>query len=214
MDDNQEMVSYLLESGMIDEKVAEAMLKVKRELFVPEEQKQNAYFDVPLPIDRGQTISAPSIVGFMSMKLDAGEGMRILEIGAGSGYQAAILGAMVGNKGTIYTVERKTELIKLAEKNIEKSGVENVTIIEGDGTEGYAQEAPYDRIIVTAGSPDVPKPLIEQLRKGGKMLIPIGPMHSQDLVLVEKNGEIKKTEILPVAFVPLIGKYGHPEEVL
>jgi protein-L-isoaspartate(D-aspartate) O-methyltransferase len=211
MDDNQKMINSLLDSKMIDENVAEAMLKVKRELFVPEEQKQHAYSDVPLPIGHGQTISAPSIVGFMSMKLDAGEGMKILEIGTGSGYQAAILGELIGKKGKVYTIERKPELIELAKKNIKKSGVDNVVIIEGDGTQGYAKEAPFDRIIVTAGSPDVPKPLIEQLKKGGKMLIPVGPAHSQYLILVEKNGEIKKTAILPVVFVPLVGKYGHPE---
>jgi len=211
--ENERMIKYLLDSNYVDKKVAEAMRKIPREEFVPQMYREYAYSDAPLPIGAGQTISAPGIVGTMTKELMADKGMNLLEIGSGSGYQAAILAEIVGERGRIYTVERIPELIELARKNIERLGYRNVEFIYGDGTLGHLDKAPYDRIIVTAGAPEVPKPLIEQLKSGGRMLIPIGPIFHQNLVLIEKNekGNIKETNLLPVMFVPLLGKYGYKE---
>ena len=214
-EENERMIKYLLDSNYIDEKVAEAMRKVPREYFVPEIYKGYAYSDAPLPIGGGQTISAPGIVGLMTKESKAEKGMKILEIGSGSGYQAAILAEIIGETGRIYTVERIPELIDLARKNIEKLGYKNVEFIYGDGTQGHSEKAPYDRIIVTAGAPETPRPLIEQLKPGGRMIIPVGPMFYQNLLLIEKDekekGKIKETNLLPVMFVPLVGKYGYKE---
>jgi protein-L-isoaspartate(D-aspartate) O-methyltransferase len=186
------------------------MEKVPRELFVPPDYARSAYSDTPLPIGFGQTISAPSIVAFMSKSLDVQEGMKILEVGSGSGYQAAILAELTGSLGVVYTVERIPELIELAKVNVEKAGYANVKFIEGDGTKGYPPEAPYDRIIVAAASPSIPQPLIDQLKDEGKLLIPIGSRIFQDLELVVKTrfGE-ETSNLMPVVFVPLIGEFGY-----
>lgn len=208
--DNERMVQYLLAAGYADDRTADAMRKVLRGLFVPVAYQQHAYADYPLPIGQGQTISAPSIVAFMTRMLHAEPGMKVLEIGAGSGYQAAILAELVGPKGMVYTVERVPEMVELARDNIAKTKYDNVKLIYGDGTLGYPDAAPYDRIIVTCGAPQVPQPLIDQLKEGGRMLIPVGAMFWQDLMLVEKiEGKIMQQAILPVMFVPLIGKYGY-----
>jgi protein-L-isoaspartate(D-aspartate) O-methyltransferase len=210
MGGNEEMIQLLYGQGYADEMVAKAMEKVPRELFVPSDYARSAYSDTPLPIGLGQTISAPSIVAFMSKSLDVQDGMRILEIGSGSGYQAAILAELAGSSGVVYTVERISGLIQLAKANVEKLGYANVKFIEGDGTKGYAEEAPYDRIIVTAASPSIPQPLIDQLKEGGKLLIPVGSRMFQDLELVVKTrfGE-ETSNLMPVIFVPLIGEFGY-----
>ena len=212
----EKMVVYLIENGYADERTANAMRKVLRGFFVPVAYQQYAYADYPLPIGQGQTISAPSIVAFMTKMLDVQPGMKILEIGAGCGYQSSILAELVGPKGVVYSVERVPEMVELARMNIAKLEYNNITVIYGDGTLGYPDAAPYDRIIVTCGAPQVPQPLIDQLKEGGKMLIPVGQMFWQDLIRVErgKGKEIKQNSILPVTFVPLIGKYGHKEQPL
>jgi len=210
MSGNEEMIELLLRQGYADDGVAEAMKKVPRELFVHPDYAKASYSDTPLPIGLGQTISAPSIVAFMSKSLDVQDGMKMLEIGSGSGYQAAILAVLVGDSGCIYTVERIPELIALAKGNVEKLGLTNIKFIEGDGTKGYPQEAPYDRIIVTAASPSIPQPLIDQLADGGKLLIPVGSRMFQDLELVVKVGkEVETSNLMPVVFVPLIGEFGY-----
>jgi len=213
-EENERMIKYLLDSNYIDERTAEAMRKVLRKEFVPKIYSEHAYSDAPLPIGAGQTISAPGIVGTMTMELKAEKGMRILEVGSGSGYQAAILAEIVGSEGRIYTVERIPELIDMARKNIERLGYGNVEFIYGDGTLGHPDRGLYDRIIVTAGAPEVPRPLIEQLKPGGKMIIPVGPMFYQNLLLIEKDekGNVKEKNLLPVMFVPLVGKYGYRPE--
>lgn len=210
MGGNEEMIQLLYSQGYADDRVAKAMEKVPRELFVPSEYARSAYADTPLPIGLGQTISAPSIVAFMSKSLDVQDGMKILEIGSGSGYQAAILAELAGSPGMVYTVERLPELIELAKANVEKAGYANVKFIEGDGTKGYPQEAPYDRIIVTAASPSIPQPLLEQLKDGGKLLIPVGSRIFQNLELTVKTkfGE-ETSNLMPVVFVPLIGEFGY-----
>ena len=210
MSGNEEMIELLFGQGYADDRVAEAMKKVPREIFVQQDYVKSAYSDTPLPIWLGQTISAPSIVAFMSKSLDVHEGMKILEIGSGSGYQAAILAELTGNIGVVYTVERIPELIALAKGNVEKLGFTNIKFIEGDGTKGYPQEAPYDRIIVTAASPSIPQPLIDQLKDEGKMLIPVGSRMFQDLELVVKiRKEVETSNLMPVVFVPLIGEFGY-----
>lgn len=213
-EDNERMVQYLLAAGYADIMTADAMRKVLRELFVPAMYEQHAYADYPLPIGQNQTISAPSIVAFMTRMLRAEPGMKILEIGAGSGYQAAILAELVGPKGAVYTIERIPEVMELARTNVAKLKYDNIKLIYGDGTLGYPDAAPYDRIIVTCGAPQIPQPLLEQLKEGGRMLIPVGAMFWQDLMLVEKDekGTVRQQAILPVMFVPLIGEYGYKEQ--
>jgi len=184
-----------------------AMEKVPRHLFLPEYLWDQAYADYPLPIGLDQTISAPHMVAIMCSHLGLKEEMRVLEIGAGSGYHAAVMAELVGKKGHIYTIERLEALAESAKENLLRAKVENVTVVVGDGTLGLPEYAPYDRICVTASAPDVPPPLLEQLKKGGKMVLPIGRYH-QDLYLVEKNEKIRKTCKGGVRFVLLIGKYG------
>ena len=203
-----DLINSLVQEGILKTKeIIEAFRKVPREEFVLPRYKDFAYVDEPLPIIKGQTISQPYTVAVMTEALQPEKGQKILEIGAGSGYQASILAEIVGKKGTIITVERIKELADFATKNLQKCGYANVFIINADGTEGWKKEAPYDRIIVTASSPDMPKPLIEQLKICGKMVIPI----EDHMYLVEKitKTKIEKTFLGYYAFVPLIGKFGH-----
>jgi len=185
------------------------MLRVPRHKFVPEYAQSTAYIDTPLEIGNGQTISAPHMVAIMCELLELSEGNKVLEIGAGSGYNAAVMAELVGKKGRIYTVERIEPLVNFARKNLEKTGYENVTVLLEDGSMGYSKYAPYDRITVTCAAPDIPEPLLEQLKPGGIMVIPVGT-HSQELIRVKKDseGKIHKEREGGVIFVPLIGKYG------
>mgnify|MGYP001773171888 CR=1 FL=1 len=208
------MVEELVARGYLrDSKVAEAMLTVPRELFVPDAYRHLAYDDRPLPIGEGQSISAPSIVARMTELLDVQEGSKVLEIGTGSGYQAAVLAALVGERGHVWTVERVKGLAEAAEarlRSLELLG--RVTVIVGDGTLGYPATAPFDRILVTAAAPSVPQPLVEQLGPGGRLVVPVGSKEEQVLLVVTKEGgELKTARDLEVMFVPLIGKYGRPE---
>ena len=196
----------------ISDRVLDAMMKVPRHLFVPENIRSRAYEDTPLPIGKGQTISAPHMVAIMCDLLDVRRGDKILEIGAGSGYHAAVLAELTGEDGMVIAVERVEELAEKARVNLKQAGYRNVKVVVGDGSMGYPPESPYDRINVTCSAPDVPPPLIEQLKDGGKMVIPIG-RHFQELYLVEKTGD--KIDKIPkggVMFVPLIGRYGFKED--
>ena len=203
------MVRELILWGYIkDERVKKAFLSVDRAKFIPEEYKNQAYYDEPLPIGHSQTISAPSMVAVMLELLDVKEDSRILEVGTGSGYNACLL-ASIGRK--VYTIERITALRDFAKKNFEKCPhKEKIVSLLGDGSKGYPPEAPYDRIMVTCGAPDIPPPLLEQLADGGIMVIPVGGTFFQELYVVEKKGErIKRRVWGDVAFVPLVGRYGH-----
>ena len=168
------MVERLKEELEISDKVAKAMLKVPRHLFVPKRYEVEAYVDTPLPIGYGQTISAPHMVAIMCDLLDLKEGEKVLEVGGGSGYHAAVVAEIVGKKGKVIAIERIPELAERAKQVLDLLGYDNVKIVVGDGTKGYPEEAPYDKIYVTASAPDIPKPLIEQLKPGGRMVIPIG----------------------------------------
>ncbi len=202
------MVEKLKKELDLSEKVAKAMLKIPRHLFVPEHISE-AYNDYPLPIGYGQTISAPHMVAIMCELLNLKEGDKVLEVGAGSGYHAAIVAEIVGEKGKVVTIERIPELAERARKTLEELGIKNVKVVVGDGSKGYEEDAPYDKIYVTASAPDVPKSLVKQLKKGGRLVIPIGD-YIQYLYIVDKDeeGKIKKRRWGGVRFVPLVGEEG------
>ncbi len=200
----QQMVEYQIRArGVKDPRVLEAMEKVPRHLFVPENLRYEAYQDEPLPIGYGQTISQPYIVAYMTEQLHLQKGDRVLEIGTGSGYQAAILAELADS---VFTVEIVPELSIRAQKVLEALGYRNVQFKIGDGYEGWLEKAPFDAIIVTAAPDHVPQPLIEQLKDGGRLIIPVGDFY-QDLVLIEKKGQkISRKKLLPVRFVPMKGE--------
>lgn len=211
MDERQRMVAGLRGRGLVfSERVAAALLKVPRHLFVPEDVRSQAYRDTPLPIGDGQTISAPHMVAVMAGALELHEGQKVLEIGAGSGYNAAVMAELVGPSGQVITLERHPALAERAARTLLEAGYPNVKVVVGDGSLGYPEEAPYDRISVTCGAPRVPEALAEQLRDGGIMLIPVGGLEYQSLLRVQKNGDQLLVEDLgSVVFVPLIGEKGH-----
>ncbi|HOO54735.1 MAG TPA: protein-L-isoaspartate O-methyltransferase [Methanothrix sp.] len=202
----EEMLKML--RGNIGDRVVEAMGRVPRELFVPESIRYMAYEDHPLPIGEGQTISAPHMVAIMCDVLDLQEGMKVLDVGTGSGYHAAVMADLVGPKGHVYSIERVPELVVYARRNLREVGIENVTVVEGDGSGGLPDHAPYDRINVAATAPKVPEPLKDQLGVGGKLVIPVGSCY-QELVLVIRTEEGFELEHHGgVVFVPLIGDHG------
>ncbi|MHB8118533.1 MAG: protein-L-isoaspartate(D-aspartate) O-methyltransferase [Methanothrix sp.] len=195
----------------VKESVISAMSHVPRELFIPEALKSRAYDDTPLPIGLNQTISAPHMVAIMCDLLDLQPGMIVLEVGGGSGYHAAVMAKMVG-EGHVYSVERMPELVAAAKRNLEKAGIKNVTMIETDGSLGLPEHAPYDRISVAATAPKVPEPLKQQLKVGGKMVLPVGRDY-QELYLVTRKNGFSVEEKMGVIFVPLIGKEGFKEQI-
>ncbi len=198
--------------GVRDGRVLQAMGSVKRELFVPDEMRPHAYDDRPLPIVAGQTISQPYIVAFMIEALALQGGEKVLEIGAGSGYAAAVLARIADE---VWAVERIGALAKIASENLKKAGVENVHVIHADGTGGWPAAAPYDAILVSAGSPAIPPSLKEQLKVGGRLVMPVGrdPI-AQELVRLTRraDGSLDREELADVRFVPLVGKEGWPEK--
>ena len=171
---------------------------------MPKKFRENAYDDIPLPIGHEQTISQPYTVAAMTEDLEVREGHKVLEIGAGSGYQAAILAEVTGKSGSVTTVERIRELASMAKENLEAAGLGNVTVVNADGTLGYPKKAPYDRILVAADSPSIPNPLKEQLKKGGKMIIPV----KGAMTLAQKGVVFRQKKLGIYAFVPLIGEHG------
>lgn len=196
----------LIGRGISDKKVLEAFRKVPRHEFVPEEYRPTAYNDYPLPIGSNQTISQPYMVALMTGLLGLKGGERVLEIGTGSGYQLAILAEIAGEACSI---ERFEGLAHASQNKLESLGYKNFKIKVGDGTLGWEESAPYDGIIVTAGSPVVPGSLVKQLRDGGRLVIPVGSEFSQVLTVVEKSGKtINATSVCGCVFVPLVGKEG------
>jgi protein-L-isoaspartate(D-aspartate) O-methyltransferase len=196
--------------GITDERLVAAFRKVPRHLFVPLELQHESYADHPLPIGAGQTISQPYIVALMTSRLRLQGHERVLEIGSGSGYQAAILAELALE---VFSVERLPELLISVEERLGKLGYLNVHLTPGNGSLGWPEHAPYDAILVTAAAPDIPEPLLDQLADRGRMVLPIGPQEAQMLVEVEKrHGTIHRKEIASCLFVPLLGQYGWPSE--
>ncbi len=190
--------------GVTNKPVLEAMEKVPRHMFVPENYKQFSYYDQPLPIGQGQTISQPYIVALMTELLNVGKDDIVLEIGTGSGYQAAVLSVIIHE---LYTIEIVEELGTQASEHLKKLGYDNVNVKIGDGSLGWPDKAPFDAIIVTAAADKIPEPLIEQLKPGGRMVIPVDNISGfQDLMIVDKDkaGNVITKKTIPVMFVPLV----------
>ena len=205
-----ELIKTLKNLGRIkSETVEKAFLQTPRELFIPEKIKNYAYVDTPLQIGNNQTISAPHMVAIMCEALNLKQGQKILEIGAGSGYHAAIISKIIGPKGHIYTVERIQTLAENAKQNLKKANITNVTVEIGDGSLGLPKHAPYDIIYVTCAAPDIPEPLIDQLKDPGQLLIPVGQRICELILIEKKENKTTSTELGGCAFVPLIGKHGH-----
>jgi protein-L-isoaspartate(D-aspartate) O-methyltransferase len=211
--ERMEMVTRLRDRGYLtEERAIEAMLKVPRHLFMPPAIRGLAYEDRPQDIGCGQTISAPHMVAIMAEALEAGPGMKVLEVGAGSGYHAAVLAELVRPGGKVFAVERVPELVERAKRDLASAGYEDVTVLLSDGTMGLRDEAPFDRISVAAGAPSVPRPLMEQLAEDGIMLVPVGGRGHQELIRIERKGDkFLRSELGSVMFVPLIGEHGHPD---
>ncbi len=199
------MVRQQIESrGVRHTGVLRAMREVPRHLFVPEKYRALAYQDTPLPIELGQTISQPYIVGLMTELVEPAPHLRVLEIGTGSGYQAAVLARLVRQ---VYTIEILPELAKTARSRLEHLGFRNVIVREGDGYLGWPEQAPFDRIILTAAPPKIPRALLDQLKPGGKLVAPEGVSQwAQDLVVIEKaaDGKLTRRVVAPVRFVPMV----------
>ncbi len=205
------MVRTQMESrGIRDTRVLAAMRAVARHEFVDPMQWGEAYNDYPLPIGHGQTISQPYIVALMTEQLRLMPEHHVLEIGTGSGYQAAVLGRLAAR---VTSVERIEELAERSRETLEHLGITNVRVILSDGTLGWPEDAPYDRIIVTAAAPNVPKALIDQLADGGRIVIPVGSTHLQDMLIVRKReGEVITEHSIGCRFVRLVGEQGWPED--
>ncbi len=196
------VTTQIISRGISDKKVIGAMRKVERHLFVPENHIQHAYGDYPLPIGYGQTISQPYIVAFMTEILNLDESSKVLEVGTGSGYQAAILAEICDS---VYTIEIVEELGTRAAQLFKKLGYSNIKVKIGDGYEGWSEYSPFDAIIVTCAPTHIPDPLKDQLKEGGRMIIPVGERYVQELVLLtKKKGALKQTSVLPVRFVPMV----------
>jgi protein-L-isoaspartate(D-aspartate) O-methyltransferase len=206
-DERLRMVEYQIAArGIHDQAILSAMKEIPRHLFVPHPYDKSAYEDCPLPIGNGQTISQPFIVALMTELLALQSTNNVLEIGAGCGYQAAVLATIVR---TVTSIERIPEVAELAKANLAAIGIKNVDVIVGDGTLGYPKKAPYEGIIITAATPSVPRPLIEQLAEGGRLVAPVGGRDIQELIrLRKKDGSITEEHHGGVRFVPLIGECG------
>lgn len=202
--------TQLISRGIKDKNLLNVMKKVPRHLFVDDSLQHKAYDDMALPIGEGQTISQPYMVAIMTELLELKGDEKVLEIGTGSGYQAAILAEL---SREVYTVERIASLAIKAEERLRSLGYSNIRIKVGDGTLGWPEEAPFDRIMTTAGAPKVPEPLIEQLSEGGLIVIPVGNRFSQQLLKVKKyKGRLSEEYHTHCVFVPLIGEYGWKAE--
>ena len=201
------MVSkQIIARGVTDPQVIKAMRKVKRHLFVPAEYAPMAYNDTPLPIGYGQTISQPYIVAYMTEIIDLKSSDRVLEVGTGSGYQAAVLAEICDS---VYTIEIVTQLGDRARALLKDLGYKNIVVKTGDGYKGWQEHAPFDVIIVTCSPTHIPAPLEEQLAEGGWMIIPVGEKYAQNLVyMVKEKGKLKRKAVLPVRFVPMVDEKG------
>ncbi len=202
----------IVAAGVKDPRVVAAMRATPRHEFMPLAYRKQAYLDMALPIGSSQTISPPFVVAYMTEQLDAQPGDKVLEIGSGSGYQAAVLSGLARE---VYTIEIVGALGRKAERTLRRLGYDNVHVRVGDGYLGWPEEAPFDKIIVTCSPEDVPAPLIEQLAEGGRMVIPVGERHRQNLVLLRKrDGELEREALLPTLFVPMTGEAEERRETM
>ncbi|HMN67596.1 MAG TPA: protein-L-isoaspartate(D-aspartate) O-methyltransferase [Bdellovibrionales bacterium] len=198
----QRLHSSLQRLGVDDARVLSALGRVNRELFIPLSHRSKAYEDAPQPIGEQQTISQPSLVAYMTESLDVHPEHRVLEIGTGSGYQTALLAELCGQ---VYSVEVRADLSAQARETLDKAGYRNIQFRVGDGTEGWPEFAPFDRIMVTAAAKEVPQPLVAQLKVGGRMVIPVDARQDQDLFLLMKDEHgAKATRLMAVRFVPIV----------
>jgi len=204
------LLDYLQRQGYLrSPEVREAMGSVDRRLFVPGREQARAYDDTPLPIAAGQTISAPHMCAMMLEELRPRSGAKVLEIGSGSGYHAALAAVVVGPEGFIHTIERIEELAKTARDNLTAAAISNVEVHLDDGSQGWPAEAPYDYIMVTCGAPAAPPPLLDQLSEGGRLVVPVGGRFHQQLISVTRSGNnYEESSLGSVVFVPLIGSHG------
>ena len=206
---NRKLIWKLKQDERLKSKeLEEALIEFPREKFIPANVRQFAYQDIPLSIGKKQTVSQPTTVVIMTQALDIQKTDKILEIGTGSGWQGAILSYLT--KKNVYSIECIPELVKIAKSNLQQFKIKNLKVSEGDGSKGLKKYASFDKIIVTAASPEIPQPLIDQLKIGGKMIIPIGDQFSQKMIIITKKSKTKiiKRSIGYFTFVPLMGKYG------
>ncbi|MHA2113088.1 MAG: protein-L-isoaspartate(D-aspartate) O-methyltransferase [Candidatus Hodarchaeales archaeon] len=216
--DKNRLIRMYKDRGLVKDEIAfKAFSEVPRELFLPEKHSSSAYLDHPLPLmNTGQTISAPHMTIMILEYLELESNLKVLEIGAGSGYQASLIAAAISSNshttGHVFSIEIVPELVNFAKNNIKMANYDHiVTVLEGDGTQGYQEESPYDRIILTAAGPKLPPPLIDQLKIGGILVMPLGKPRSYQVMTRFKKlseSEISKEELSSVAFVPLRGEYG------
>lgn len=202
------LVEQMVERGAVEsESVKKAFLNVKRELFFGDRNKQHAYIDSAFPIGFGQTISQPSTIAIMLELLEAKKGMKVLEVGSGCGYVLALLSELVGEKGMVYGIELLDELVRVSIENLKKANIQNVQVKQGNGKKGWVQKAPFNRILVSAADSGVPATLIEQLSPNSRLVMPVGPTHTQRMKVVSKSGNGKAKEHFPrkgyFVFVPL-----------
>jgi len=204
------LINRMQERGIRDLNVLRAFDRVHRHLFVPEAVAHRAYEDAPVPIGFGQTASQPSLQALYMQILEIGSHDKVLEIGTGCGFQTAVLAQLADR---VYSVERIRELATRAREALDALRISNVAILVGDGTVGWSRYAPYDAILVAAGGPEVPQPLMDQLADGGRMLVPVGARDVQRLVLVRRHGDrFEQEEVLDCTFVPLLGRFGWADE--
>ena len=197
----------------IDEVLLQAFVDIPREEFVPLSFREQAYHDHPLPTLRQQSISQPTTIMMMLQALEIEKGEKIFEIGSGGGYQAALMSKIVGEEGKVISVEVIPELVQIARENLLKLGISNVRIEEFDGSGGFPEEAPFDRIVITAACPTIPQPVIDQLKERGVVVAPVGDMESQTMVKgVKENGKLELEFLGSFKFVPMRGKHGFKEE--
>ena len=212
--EKQRLIDYWKSSGtIIDERLLKAFKSVPRELFIKDGFEEEAYGDYPLPIGSGQTISQPTTVMIMTQALELKEGQKVLEVGAGSGYGAALAQELVDSTGLVVSIEINAITYRFASANLNRMGYGNIVLVLGDGSLGHPKEAPYDAICITAACPEIPQPLVDQLKAPGRLMAPVGGNHSlfgQDLVLLEKgeDGLLRRSTLMKVAYVPLTGEYG------
>jgi protein-L-isoaspartate(D-aspartate) O-methyltransferase len=198
---------WIRERIVRDRRLIKAFEEVSREKFIHDEYMDEAYGDYPLPIGHGQTISQPSTIMIMIEAIEPQHSDKVLEVGTGSGYNAALISRLVKK---VYTTEIIPELVEFAKKNLEKAKIKNVEVIQGDGSQGYGKEKPYDKIIVTAACPRIPEPLVKQLKEGGIIIAPVGDLYGQKMIKgVKREGKLETRSLGHFMFVPLKGKHGY-----